>query len=210
MKRLPQVLMLLAALLLVSLFVWPMWRITLVAPQYPSGVTMYIYINKIGGEHESTLQNINILNHYVGMKPIEPEAIPELRYFPWVVWSMIALGLLAAALNRRWAFFAWASLMLVLAAAGIYDFYLWEYDYGHNLSPNAPIKIPGASYQPPLIGTKAILNFVATSMPHISGYLVGIAILLAWVAWWLKGKIEADEKVVDRAVQPDLRMQSIA
>ena len=38
---------------------------------------MYIWVNKIGGESKSTLQNINILNHYVGMKKIDPESIPE-------------------------------------------------------------------------------------------------------------------------------------
>ncbi len=211
MKRLPQILMLLASLLLAGLFIWPMWRITLVAPQYPNGVTMYIYINKIGGESESTLQNINILNHYVGMKPIVPESIPELQYFQWIVLGMIVLGLLAAIVNRRSAFLAWAVVMTVLAAAGLYDFYLWEYDYGHNLSPDAPIKIPGASYQPPLIGTKTILNFVATSLPHTSGIMAGLAIVLALAAWWLKGKTESDEKApARRARRAGARVHAIA
>ena len=72
MKHLPKLLMIIASLGLLTLFIYPMWRITLFAPQYPTGVTMYIYINKIGGEEPGTLQNVNILNHYVGMKPIVP------------------------------------------------------------------------------------------------------------------------------------------
>ena len=135
--------MIAAAFALLTLFVFPMWRITLIAPQYPNGVTMYIWINQLSGDSPGTLQNINILNHYVGMKYIEPESIPELKYFPYVVIAMTLLGLVAAAVNRRNGFLAWAVLMAILAAIGIYDFYLWEYDYGHNLSPNAPIKIPG-------------------------------------------------------------------
>ncbi len=203
--------MFLASLLLVSLFIWPMWRITLVAPQYPGGVTMYIYINRIGGESEGTLQNINILNHYVGMEPIVPESIPELQYFQWIVLAMVVLGLVAAIVNRRGAFLAWAITMIVLAAAGLYDFYLWEYAYGHNLSPDAPIKIPGASYQPPLIGTKTILNFIATSLPHTSGILAGVAIVLALAAWWLKGKIESDEKApARRARRADALVHTLA
>ena len=186
--------MILAAASLMMLFVFPMWRITLIAPQYPDGVSMYIWINKIGGDSPGTLQNINILNHYVGMKYIEPDSIPELTYFPKIVIGLAILALLAAVVNRKWAFLGWAVLFGVLAAAGIYDFYLWEYDYGHNLSDNAPIKIPGASFQPPLFGTKVILNFIAKSFPHTGGYFAGLSGLLALAAWWLKSKTNTHEK----------------
>lgn len=186
--------MALAAAALLTLFVFPMWQIILYAPQYPDGVTMYIYINKLGGDSPGTLQNVNILNHYVGMKYIEPDSIPELQYFQYIIMGMIALGFGAAILNKRRAFLGWTLLLVILSAAGMYDFYLWEYDYGHNLSPNAPIKIPDASFQPPLIGTKIILNFVAKSLPHVGGYFVGLAMLLGAAAWWLKSKTKQKEK----------------
>lgn len=181
--------MLLAALSLLALFVWPMWKIVLYAPQYPTGVEMHIYINKIGGKEPGVLQNINILNHYVGMKNIEPDSIPELKYFQYIIMAMIALGLMAAIINKGGWFLGWAVLMSLLAIAGLYDFYLWEYDYGHNLSDNAPIKIPGASFQPPLIGYKQILNFDAVSLPHIAGYFAGAGILLGYAAWWFKKRL---------------------
>ncbi|MCO6490461.1 MAG: hypothetical protein J5I98_18750 [Phaeodactylibacter sp.] len=193
MKQLPRVLMILAAAALMMLFVFPMWRITLIAPQYPDGVNMYIWINKIGGDSPGTLQNVNILNHYVGMKYIEPDAIPELQYFPYIVIGLAVLALLAAAIDRKQIYLGWAILFALLAAAGIYDFYLWEYDYGHNLSPTAPIKIPGASFQPPLFGTKVILNFIAKSFPHTGGYFAGLSALLALAAWWLKSKLSKNE-----------------
>ena len=78
---------------------------------------------------------------------------------------------------------------MLLAGLGIYDFYLWEYDYGHDLSPTAPIKVPGAVYQPPVFGTKTILNFVAKSYPSTGGILAGVSIVLAFVAYWWKRKI---------------------
>ena len=152
--------MILAIICLGTLFLFPMWKIQLFAPQYPDGVEMHIWINKIGGENPATLQNINILNHYVGMKYIEPESIPELKYFQFVIVGVMALGLLLSIVDRPWGYLSWLILFVVLCALGLYDFYLWEYDYGHNLSDNAPIKIPGASFQPPLIGSKMILNFV--------------------------------------------------
>lgn len=175
---------------LIALFYLPMWKITLIAPQYPDGVTMHIYINKIGGESASTLQNINILNHYVGMKYIEPESIPELIYFPYIIGIMALLGLIAAAINRPYVYLVWLILMVILAVLGIYDFYLWEYDYGHNLSPKAPIKIPGASFQPPVLGTKLILNFTAKSYPAIGGYLAMLSMILATGAYWLNRKTQ--------------------
>lgn len=187
-RWLPRVLMAASVLCLASLFVWPMWNITLLAPQYPDGVTMHIYIDKIGGESPSTLQNINILNHYIGMKYIEPDSIPEFRFFPWIIGIMIGLGVLALIFNTKPVYIAWGTLMILLSIAGFYDFYLWEYDYGHNLSPTAPIKVPGATYQPPLIGSKTILNFTAISYPNIGGWLAGASILLALMAGYLKPK----------------------
>jgi uncharacterized membrane protein len=149
---------------------------------------MYIWINKITGDSPGTLQNINILNHYVGMKHIEPDSIPELTYFPWVVGALGLLGLIAAFVNKSGLYLAWAVVFLVLAALGIYDFYLWEYDYGHNLSPTAPIKVPGMSYQPPLFGSKMLLNFNAISYPGTGGIFMGISMFLAFVAWWIRRK----------------------
>lgn len=194
MKQLPRILMFTAVLGLLTLFIFPMWRITLIAPQYPDGVSLYIWINKMGGDTPGTLQNINILNHYVGMKYIEPESIPELKYFPYIVAGMALLGLVFTIMNKRLFFLTWALIMAGLAVLGLYDFYLWEYDYGHNLSPTAPIKIPGASFQPPVFGTKLILNFTAKSFPHVGGYFAGLSIVLASLAWWFGGKKLKNEK----------------
>lgn len=78
--------------------------------------------------------------------------------------------------------------MGLLGILGIYDFYLWEYDYGHNLSPTAPIKVPGMAYQPPLFGEKYLLNFLAKSYPDWGTYFMVIAIAMAFVAFWLLRK----------------------
>jgi copper chaperone NosL len=62
------------------------------------------------------------------------------------------------------------------------DFYRWEYNYGHNLDPAAPIQVPGMAYQPPLLGYKQLLNFGAFSIPDTGGWIfVGAGILLALV-----------------------------
>lgn len=191
MKSLPRILMFLAVILLASLFIWPMWSITLLAPQYPDGVQMHIYIDKIGGSSPGTLQNVNILNHYIGMKKIEPDSIPELKYMTPIVIFFMVTSLIAALMDRKMIYGIWAGLLLLVFCVGLYDFYLWEYDYGHNLDPNAPMKFEGASFQPPLIGRKEILNFTAISVPHIGGILAGLSLLLSIIAFWLKSKVTA-------------------
>lgn len=188
MKIVSRWLMAIAALLLLMLFVFPIWQITLIAPQYPDGITLYIWVNQITGDSPGTLQNINILNHYVGMKYIEPDSIPELTYFPYIIGFMTVLGLIFAFIGKRILYLIWTLLMGLLGILGIYDFYLWEYDYGHNLSPTAPIKVPGMAYQPPLFGEKYLLNFLAKSYPDWGTYFMVIAIAMAFVAFWLLQK----------------------
>ena len=188
MKALPKILFIVAAISLLGMFTAPIWRISLLAPQYPQQLTMYIWINQITGDEPGTLQNINILNHYVGMKKIEPESIPELKFFPKVILAMVALGVILGFTNNKKMWIAWLVILAILGTLGIYDFYLWEYDYGHNLDPSAAIKVPGMAYQPPLFGTKMLLNFKATSLPHLGSLFIVIAFALGIIAIYLKGK----------------------
>ena len=161
-----------ASLGLLLVFVFPLWRIQLQAPQYPEGLGLEIHVNTVRGVEPTDLRNINGLNHYIGMKPIEPDAIPELRWMPWIVVGLSALGLAAAATGRRELLYVWCAALALFAVAGLVDFWMWEYDYGHNLDEaNAIIKVPGMNYQPPLIGSKQLLNFVATSWPALGGWL---------------------------------------
>src|SRR5690606_27426502 len=153
----PRILMILALLSLGAVFFFPLWQILLDAAQFPGGLQLHIWINKISGTDKYILQNINILNHYIGMKPIYPDSIPELKLFPLITYIMLGLGLFILYLNKAWGYFTWAGVLAVLGILGIYDFYLWLYDYGHNLDPNAPIKIEGMVYQPPLLGDKDLL-----------------------------------------------------
>jgi hypothetical protein len=168
------------ALALVACLFLPLWRVALLAPQYPEGLGFYIWANRMSGD----LQSINGLNHYIGMKQIVPESIPELRLMPWALGGLIVAGLGAAAWGRRKALVAWVSILGIGALAGLADFWRWGYDYGHDLDPTAAIKIPGMSYQPPVLGTKQLLNFHATSLPALGGWIalavltIGIGLVL--------------------------------
>ena len=179
LPRWSRVVLAIAALALGAAYVLPLWTVTLLAPQYPEGLGMHIWINTVTGIKPEDLGNINGLNHYIGMKTIEPDSIAELKLMPYALGLLIALGLAAAAIGRRWALWGFAAIFALGAVAGIIDFWLWEYDYGHNLDlENAAIKIPGMAYQPPLIGSKQLLNFVATSWPAGGGWIAILALVV--------------------------------
>ena len=185
MTRTPRLLVAVAALLMGLAYVLPLWRISLIAPQYPEGLGMLIRISDVTGAKEGDLQSINGLNHYIGMKTIEPDAIPELKFMPVVLGALIATGLLVAWVGRKGVLVAWTALFAATLIAGLADFWRWGYDYGHDLASDAIIKIPDMTYQPPLIGSKQLLNFVATSWPASGGWilfaasgLIGVALLL--------------------------------
>lgn len=172
-----RILLALAAALLGAVFFFPLWNVFLLAPQYPEGLGMHIWAGTITGLKPNDLENINNLNHYIGMKRIVPASIPELRLIPMVVGVLMALGLAAAVWGRRAAARTWVGLFVLLAVIGLADFWKWEYEYGHDLDmENAIIKVPGMTYQPPLIGSKQLLNFTATSLPAAGGIVAMISL----------------------------------
>jgi copper chaperone NosL len=142
---------------------------------------MTIWANKIGGQ----VQLVNQLNHYIGMKEIEPDSLPELTFIPWITVGLVVAGLVVAAVGKFSWLVAWFVTLAVLGLLGLADFYWWLYDYGTNLSPDAPITMP--PFVPPIIGTKALANFEVTTFPDRGGlaaFVAGLLALLAVVLEW--------------------------
>jgi len=178
-----RVLLAIASALLLFARALPLWRIQLVAPQYPEGLGMEIYASTVRGAKEHDLENINKLNHYIGMKRIEPEAISDLRVIPWFITGLAVAGLVSAAVGRRRMAIAWLGAFVVVGAAGLWDFRRWQHDYGTNLdAKHAIIKVPGMTYEPPLIGRKQLLNFTATSWPAVGSLVLAIGFGLGVIA----------------------------
>lgn len=184
-------LLILAGCCILSAVFLPIWNIYLDAPQYPEGLGLSIYANKLGGDVEI----INGLNHYIGMKTLHAEEFIEFTVLPYII-GFFALWAFVTALffkTKRSVVILLVTFML-FGILAMYDFWRWEYDYGHNLNPNAAIIVPGMAYQPPLIGFKQLLNFGAFSIPAIGGWLMlsgGILIGLVYIlesGWFSKKK----------------------
>lgn len=178
-----RVLLAVCAVALAAVLFVPLWKIDLIAPQYPEGLSLLIYPNKLGGN----VDIINGLNHYIGMKTLHTSDFVEFTILPWLIGLFALLFLAAAIAGRKKLLYAVFALFLVFGIVAMVDFYKWEYNYGHNLSPDAAIQVPGMSYQPPLIGYKQLLNFSAYSFPHTGGWIfIGVgalALLCVLLAW---------------------------
>lgn len=168
---------LIAALSLIAVIFLPIWRIELDAPQYPEGLMLLIYADKLAGD----VDVINGLNHYIGMRTLHTDDFVEFSVLPYIFAALSLFGILSAIINRKWFFFTWVIFFILFGIVSMVDFYRWNYNYGHNLDPTAPIQVPGMSYQPPIIGFKQLLNFGAYSIPDAGGWIiiiVGVILLI--------------------------------
>lgn len=157
------------------------------APQYPEGLKLLIYANKLTGN----VDIINGLNHYIGMKTLHTSDFSEFKILPGIIIFFVLSFMAVAIAGKR----KWLNILCILFIAfgiiAMFDFWRWEYNYGHNLNPEAAIIVPGMAYQPPLIGFKQLLNFGAYSMPDIGGWIfvaVGVLLLGIVILEWRRNK----------------------
>ncbi|MCZ2458209.1 MAG: nitrous oxide reductase accessory protein NosL [Chitinophagales bacterium] len=171
LNKLTTALVAFCGLALIAVLFVPMWRIDLFAPQYPEGLRLLIYPHKLGGNVEI----INGLNHYIGMKTLHTNDFVEFTVLPYIFVFFAVLLLLTAVTRKRKLFYITVVLFICFGIIAMVDFWRWEYNYGHDLNPDAAIKVPGMAYQPPLIGYKQLLNFAAYSQPDIGGWAFLVA-----------------------------------
>ncbi|MDD2985303.1 hypothetical protein [Flavobacterium sp.] len=173
-----KVMLLIVGLLFIASLFMPLWRIELDAPQYPEGLTLQLHANKIAGD----VDIINGLNHYIGMATLHTENFFEFTILPYIFGAFALIALVLIFVNNRKAVLGFLVTYVLFIILSAIDFYRWNYEYGHNLDPNAAIIVPGMAYQPPLIGFKQLLNFGAFSIPDTGGWLLaGAGLLLALI-----------------------------
>ncbi|MBL7997167.1 MAG: hypothetical protein JNL32_00885, partial [Candidatus Kapabacteria bacterium] len=141
---LSRILSIIAGLLIaVAIFV-PLWRIELDAPQYPEGLALIISANNIGGD----VNTINGLNHYIGMKTLHTEDFIEFTILPYILAAFALLFSITGVAGKRFLLVIATYAFIIFGILSMVDFYQWNYNYGHNLNPDAAIRVPGMAYQP--------------------------------------------------------------
>jgi copper chaperone NosL len=167
-------------------FTQPLWRIELHAPQYPDGLWMEIYMHKVeGGNHGQHINEINTLNHYIGMHKIDRGELSDLDWIPFAVGLLLVLALRCAAIGNIRSLIDLAVLTGYVSVFAFGRFVYKLYVFGHNLDPAAPLKLK--PFTPAIFGTKQIANFTTTSTPELGSYMVGVFAtgVLGLLAWHL-------------------------
>ncbi len=184
----PRLLLVAAAALLVAIYVWPLWNMTMFAPQYPDGLTLDIYSYKLeGGNANQDVKEINVLNHYIGMRDLAAEDFTEFKWLPFAVGIIGLLYLRAAVLGTVGHLFDVFVLNAYFSLFSLWSFGYKLYSYGHTLDPTAAVKVD--PFMPPMFGYKQLANFEVYSYPAPASYalalstvLVAVALALAWRA----------------------------
>ena len=181
-------LMLLAAVvLLVATYFFPLWNLTMFAPQYPDGLRLDIYsYTLVGGNGGQDIKEINVLNHYIGMQDLANESFTEFKWMPFVIGALGLLVLRAAVHGTVVALVDVTMLFVYFGAFSLWSFGYKLYRYGHDLAPTAAVQVP--PFMPPMFGGQQIANFEVYSYPRPATYaMAGVILLLvsalAWT-WW--------------------------
>jgi hypothetical protein len=159
------------ALLIVLTPLFPLWKITMFAAQFPEGLRLSIYTHKVvGGQGGADLQGINILNHYIGMREISAADFVEMKFIPFALGVFLLIALRTAVFGRVGNLVDLIVLFGYFAAFSFAVFWYRMYTYGHQLSPEAPIKV--APFTPPIFGHQHIANFDVYSYPAPGTFLL--------------------------------------
>lgn len=174
-----RVVLALLVLPLLLTFTAPLWQIHMVAPQYPNGLTLYIYPHTVDGD----IQEVNTLNHYIGMEPIDRASLSDLDWIPFAIGALALLALRVAAIGDRRSLVDLAVLFLYFSAFSMARFAYKLYVFGHDLDPKAPFTVE--PFTPAILGTKQIANFTTSSYPHLGSMWIGLfglglAVVLVW------------------------------
>jgi hypothetical protein len=182
----PRGLLLVAVVLLLPAYFSPLWKLTMFAPQYPDGLRLSIYSYKLeGGNAGQDVKEINVLNHYIGMRDLAAADFTEFKWIPFVVGALALLFLRCAALGNMGSLVDVLVLYLYFGLFSLWSFGYKLYSYGHSLSPTAAVKVP--PFMPPVLGNRKLANFEVYSYPGVGSYalaavalVIAAAVLLAW------------------------------
>jgi hypothetical protein len=163
-------------LLLVSIFL-PYWHMELDAPQYPQGLFLTAYVDRLEGD----VREIDSLNHYIGMRPLHEAARLEKASAVWLIIAMVLLIEAATFIHSRWA-----ALLIVPAllfpVGFLVDLQYWLHTFGQNLDPRAPLSSSIKPFTPQILGESAIGQFKTYAEVGLGFYLACACSALTIVA----------------------------
>lgn len=173
-------LMVAAVMLVVSIFL-PYWRMRLNAPQYPNGLFVTVFVSHMTGD----VGEIDGLNHYIGMAPLDKAAQIERSLAPIALAVIVLMIVGLAFIHSKWA------ALLALPALSfpivfLADMWVWLWYYGNHLDPTAALSSAIKPFTPAILGTGHVGQFSTTAWLLPGWYLALLAAVLTGVALWLQ------------------------
>jgi hypothetical protein len=190
LKKLSSLLLLLSSVFMACSIPLPLWTFWVRSYQYPEGLVMHVYLYKVGGRD---LVEINVLNHYIGMKPLKNEDFPQFKIFPFWVGGIAILTFIVAFVRKKILVLLPISLTSLFGVYGLYLLYTKLYEYGHNLSPKAAMKIP--PFTPPILGTNKFAQFTTLAYFDVGALLILISTLLMAIVLGVNLLVKEDKNV---------------
>jgi copper chaperone NosL len=173
---LPTVFLGLAAFCLIISIFLPYWQMELEAPQYPQGLGVTAYVNRLEGD----VREIDGLNHYIGMRPLEEAAQLERSLSIFLIAVTALLIVAAIFIHTKWAaLLALPALLYPVIFLG--DLYFWLRNFGQNLDPTAALSNTIEPFTPPVLGEGLIGQFRTVASPDSGLYLAMLASFLILV-----------------------------
>ncbi len=194
-RRPTRLLIVSAALLLASLLL-PYWVLNLDAPQFPDGLTVTAYVNRLEGD----VGELEGLNHYVGLGSFDDAAVFERSIAIVGIVGLAALLVAAVVIHSRWVLVMTLPALL-FPLIFLIDMQYWLYDFGHNLDPLAPLAAAVGEFTPPIFGPAKIAQFETLALPGL-GLLLAIA-ASGVIAWALVLHRRAYKPLIDSMQEPD-------
>lgn len=176
-------------------FFFPLWRIELESPQYPSGLSLDVYAHTLQSGHGGAdLREINILNHYIGMRVLDRHDFGDLDWLPFAIGLVGILALRCAAIGEVRSLVDVVVTSFYAFGFAMVRFVLSLHRYGTELDPDAPVKVQ--PFHPPIVGSITVGDVTTHGSPQLGAYLLGIFVLgltATLVVHLVVGRRRADE-----------------
>ena len=167
-----------AALLIGSIFL-PYWNIVLRAPQYPKGLSVDAYVNRL--EDMRSVREVDGLNHYIGMIKLTDAAKLERAISIYAIALIAILAVISTILPGRWRTLARLPMVLY-PVIFVVDLFVWLYYAGHSLDPKAALSSSISEFTPRIFGTGSIGQFKTQAAFQSGFWLAVAAMVLAIIA----------------------------
>lgn len=174
-----------AGVLIILSMKWPMWYMYLDSNNFPKGIGMAVWSTHPGDpedidELDGGLKEINVLNHYIGMREISSETMIVFSILPVALVMSAALNVVAAVVRKLWMTATNFLVFVAISAWGLFTLVYSLYSFGHNLDPKAAIHVD--PFMPGIYGENKLAQFTTYSDFYWGTYLLIAAALLMLAA----------------------------